>query len=98
MHVARAFCGGVVIRYIFLCFMDDVIFANQPRLVDVAAELKRSAHAALGSAINCAQLYQLQANGRMGLLRALGLDGSNGGEVCGLRLCCILIAMISTRN
>jgi len=33
-------------------FMDDVIFA---RLLDVAAQLKRSAHAALGLAINCAQ-------------------------------------------
>ena len=35
--------------------MDDVIFAHKPRLLDVAAQLKRSAHAALGSAINCAQ-------------------------------------------
>jgi len=33
-------------------FMDDVIFA---RRLDVAAQLKRSAHAALGLAINCAQ-------------------------------------------
>ena len=46
-------------------FMDDVIFAHKPRLVDVAAQMKRSAHAALGLAINCAQL---QANGRTGLL------------------------------
>ena len=30
-----------------LCtFMDDVIFAHKPRLLDVAAQLKRSAHAA----------------------------------------------------
>ena len=36
-------------------FMDDVIFAPKPRLLDVAAQLKRSAHAALGLAINCAQ-------------------------------------------
>jgi len=35
--------------------MDDVIFAQKPRLVDVAAQLKRSAHAALGLAMNCAQ-------------------------------------------
>ena len=33
-------------------FMDDVIFAHKPRLLDVAAQLKRSAHAALGLAIN----------------------------------------------
>jgi len=36
-------------------FMDDVIFAHKPRLLDVAAQLKRNAHAALGLAINCAQ-------------------------------------------
>ena len=42
---------------------DDVIFAHKPRLLDVAAQLKRSAHAVLGLAINCAQYYQLQANG-----------------------------------
>jgi len=36
-------------------FMDDVIFAHKPRLMYVAAQLKRSAHAALGLAINCAQ-------------------------------------------
>jgi len=35
-------------------FMDDVIFARKPRLLDVAAQLKRSAYAALGLAINCA--------------------------------------------
>ena len=36
-------------------FMDDVTFTHTPRLFDVAAQLKRSAHAALGLAINCAQ-------------------------------------------
>jgi len=36
-------------------FMDDVIFAYKPKLLDVATQLKRSAHAALGLAINCAQ-------------------------------------------
>jgi len=36
-------------------FMDDVIFAHKPRLLDVAAQLKLSAHAPLGSAINYAQ-------------------------------------------
>jgi len=36
-------------------FMDDVIISHKPRLLDVAAQLKRSAHAALGLAINCAQ-------------------------------------------
>ena len=36
-------------------FMDDVMFAHKLRLLDVAAQLIRSAHAALGLAINCAQ-------------------------------------------
>jgi len=35
-------------------FMDDVVFAHNPRLLDVAAQLKRSAHAVLGLAINSA--------------------------------------------
>ena len=35
--------------------MDDVIVAHKPKLLDVAAQLKSSAHAALGLAINCAQ-------------------------------------------
>jgi len=48
--------------------MDDIIFAHKPRLLDVAAQLKHSANAALGLAINSAQQYQLQANGRTGLL------------------------------
>ena len=36
-------------------FMHDVIFAHKPLLLNVAAQLKRSAHAALGLAINSAQ-------------------------------------------
>ena len=36
-------------------FMDDVTFYHKPRLLDVAAQLKHSAHAALGFAIKCAQ-------------------------------------------
>ena len=36
-------------------FMDDVIFAHKPRLLDVAAQLNRSAHAASGLAINFEQ-------------------------------------------
>ena len=36
-------------------FMDDVIVAHKPRLLDVAGQLKHSAHAASGLAIKCAQ-------------------------------------------
>jgi len=67
--------------------MDDVISAHSPRLLDVAVQLKRRAHAALGLAVNCAQYYQLQANGRTELLfgRLKLLKGrSTGGGVCGL--------------
>ena len=49
---ARSSSGVVVI---VLRFVDDVIFSRKPRLLDVAAQLKRSAHTALGLAINCAQ-------------------------------------------
>jgi len=55
MTVARSYSGGLVICTSGL--MDDVIFARKPRLPDVAAQLKRSAHAALGLAINCPQKY-----------------------------------------
>jgi len=48
--------------------MDDVIFDHKIRLLDFVAQLKRSVHAALGLALNCAQSYQLQANERTGLL------------------------------
>jgi len=54
MAVARSSSVGVVM----LCtsgFMDDVIFAHKIRLLDVAAQLKRSAHAALRLAIKCAK-------------------------------------------
>ena len=36
-------------------FMNDVIFANKPRLLDVTTQLKCSAHAALGLTTNYAQ-------------------------------------------
>jgi len=36
-------------------FMDDVMLAHKPRLLDLAVLLKRGAHAALGLAINDAQ-------------------------------------------
>ena len=47
--------GSVLVcrRSDMLCtsgFMDDVVFAHKPRLLDVAAQLKRSAHAAWGLA------------------------------------------------
>ena len=52
MAVAPSSSGGVVI-----CtsgFMGDVMFAHKLRLLDVAAQLNRGAHAALGLATNCA--------------------------------------------
>ena len=41
MAVARSFSGVVISTS---GFMDDVIFAHKPRLLDVVAQLKRSAH------------------------------------------------------
>ena len=54
MAVAQSSCGSVPDTLCTSGFMDDVIFAYKPRLLDVATQLKRSAHAALGLAINCA--------------------------------------------
>jgi len=59
VHVNRR-SGSVLFwrRSCMLCtsgFMDDVIFAHKPRLLDVAAQLKSSAHAVLGLAIQCTQ-------------------------------------------
>ena len=41
-------------------FMDDVILAHKPRVLDVAAQLKHSASAALGLAINLKNKLSLQ--------------------------------------
>jgi len=58
VHVAYGHGSVLWRRSDMLCtsgFMDDVTFAHKPRLLDVAAQLKRSAHAALGLAISCGQ-------------------------------------------
>jgi len=47
--------GSVLLWLCTSGFMDVVIFAHKPMLLNVAAQLKRSAHAGLGLAINCAQ-------------------------------------------
>ena len=53
MAVARSFSGGVVMRYVLPVLW--VTSYLHIRLLDVAAQLKRTAHAALGLAINCTQ-------------------------------------------
>jgi len=55
MAVARSSSGGVVISYVLPVLWMTLLYAHKPRLLDVAAQLKRSAHAAFGLAINCAQ-------------------------------------------
>jgi len=56
MAVARSSSGGVVIRYVLpILWMTSYLLISQLRLLDVAAQLLRSAHAALGLAISCAQ-------------------------------------------
>ena len=52
MAVARSSSSGVVISYLLLVLW---IFAHKPSLLDVAAQLKRGAYAALGLATNSAQ-------------------------------------------
>ena len=61
------------------------MFAHKPRLLDVTAQLKRSAHAALGLAINCARNTICRPTAAAGLLfgRLKQLPGGNtGGGVC----------------
>jgi len=56
-------------------FMVDVISARTPRLLDVAAQLKRS----LGLGYKRGVGIPVAGNGRTGLLLAVGLGGSTGG-------------------
>jgi len=70
--------------------MDDVIFAHMPRLLDVAAQLKRSAHAALGLAVNCA-VIPLAGQRTHGITSGAQSNfpcGNNGAEsaVCDCRV------------
>jgi len=55
--VARFFSGGVVTDTKCTSgFVVDVMFAHKPRLLDVTAQLKCSAHTALGLAVICAAI------------------------------------------
>ena len=55
MAVARSSSGGVVTRYVLpVLGLWTASYLLKPRLLDVAAQLNRSAHAALGLATNCA--------------------------------------------
>ena len=51
--------------------MDDVIFAHAIWPLDVAAQPKRSAHAAFVLAVNGAHEYPFQADGQTGLFLAI---------------------------
>jgi len=52
--IAQSFSGSILIRYVLPVLWMTSYFLG-PRLLDVAAQLKRSAHTALGLAVNCAQ-------------------------------------------
>jgi len=55
MSVARSSSDGVVIFYVLpVLWMTSYLLISQARLLDVATQLNRSGHAALGLAINCA--------------------------------------------
>ena len=43
------------LRSVFLWRRSDALFADKPRLLDVAAQLKRSSYTALGLTISCVQ-------------------------------------------
>jgi len=55
MAVARSSSDGVLIRYVLPVLRMTSCLPIKLRLLDVAVQLKRNAHAALGLAINCAQ-------------------------------------------
>ena len=58
MAVVRFACGGVLIRYVLpVLWITPYIFARKPRLLDVAAQLERSARVALGLAINLSLIH-----------------------------------------
>jgi len=68
-------------------FIDDVIFAHKPRLLDVTAQLKSSAHAALGLVINCAVIPVAgqQTHGTtFRVVKVTSQVAALGGGVCGL--------------
>jgi len=54
MAIAQSFSGSILICYVLPVLWMMSYFLG-PRLLDVAAQLKRSAHTALGLAVNCAQ-------------------------------------------
>ena len=65
--------------------MDDVIFAHRSILLDVAAQLKRSAHAVLGLAVNCSQSCRpTDARDYLSGAYSNFPVGNAGGGVCGL--------------
>jgi len=73
-------------------FMDDVMFAHKPRLLDVAAQLKCSAYVALGLAINCVRntsCRPMDALDYFLIAYSKFPGGDTGGGVCGLWLPCL---------
>ena len=70
-------CPPLAADVAYFQFMDDVISAHEPRLLDVAAQLRRSSHAALGLATKRRAGIPVADNGRTGLLLAVGLGGSS---------------------
>jgi len=79
--------------------MGDVIFAHKPRLLDVAAQLKRSAHAALGLAIKMCAVIPVAGQRTHGTnFRALRVTSQvakpGGGEESAVYDCLVVIAIV----
>ena len=94
--------GSVVLlrRSDMLCtsgFMDDVMFAHKPRLLDVAAQLKRSAHAALSLAISCAVILVAgqRTHGTTFLPHEVSSQAAAAGAESAVYDCSVVVVYIS---
>jgi len=78
--------------------MGDVIFAHKPRLLDVAAQLKRSAHAAFGLAIKMCAVIPVAGQRTHGTnFRALRVTSQvvkPGGGESAVYDCLVVIAIV----
>jgi len=78
-------------------FMDDVMFAHKPRLLDVAAQLKRSAHAALSLAISCAVILVAgqRTHGTTFLPHEVSSQAAAAGAESAVYDCSVVVVYIS---
>jgi len=81
-------------------FMDDVIFAHKPRLLDVAAQLKRSAHArSLGLGYKLRAVIPVAGQGTHGTtFRALNVTSNEATQGAEYAVCdCLVLKIMRSR-